>query len=98
MQTPDAFRAAHGDPTTWSAADFDGYEHTLKAASPVFADAIAAGRVVFGRHAEGDQVVADLVSAEDLAQHRDAGALRPLVVGTGRSGTDLAVLFAPAAG
>lgn len=95
MQTPDAFRAAHGDVTTWSAADFDGYEHTLEAASPAFAEAIATGRFVLGRHAEGDQVVVDLATAEDLAQHRDTGTLHPLIGGTARSGkTDQAVLFA----
>jgi hypothetical protein len=101
MQTPDAFRAAHGDVTTWSAADFDGYEHTLEVASPAFADAIATGWFVLGRHAEGDKVVVDLATAEDLAQHRDAGTLHPLIGGTGliggsaRSGkTDQAVLFA----
>ncbi len=44
--TPDAFRSAHGDSTTWSAADFEGYEHMLEAASPVYAAAAASGRII----------------------------------------------------
>lgn len=58
--TPDAFRSAHGDSTTWSAADFEGYEHMLEAASPVYAAAAASGRIIVGRHAEGSKVVTDL--------------------------------------
>ncbi|MFK8851349.1 hypothetical protein [Streptomyces sp. Ac-502] len=60
MQTPDAFRSVHGDSTTWSAADFETYEHTLEAASPVYAAAAASGRIIVGRHVEGSKVVADL--------------------------------------
>ncbi|OIJ95400.1 hypothetical protein [Streptomyces colonosanans] len=87
MQTPDAFRAAHGDATTWSPADFDGYEHTLEATNPAYTEAIATGRFVFGCHAEGDQVVVDLATAEDLAQHHQtADTLQLLFGGTTGSG------------
>ncbi len=95
MQTPDSFRAAHGDITTWSAADFEGYEHTVEAASPAFAEAIATGRFVIGRHAEDGQVVDDLATVEDLAQHREASTLRPFIVGTPNRGkTSVAALRA----
>ncbi len=78
MQTPDAFRSAHGDITTWSAADFEGYEHTLEAASPVYAEAAASDRIIIGRHAEGSKVVTDL-------------ALRPFMAGTTGTGKNPAV-------
>jgi hypothetical protein len=95
MQTPDDFRAAHGDVITWSTADFEGYEHALEAASPAFADAIATGRLILGRHAERDQVVVDLATAEDLAQHFKTGALQPLLIGgtSGSGETDQAALL-----
>ncbi|CAM5524565.1 MULTISPECIES: hypothetical protein [Streptomyces] len=79
--TPDAFRSAHGDSTTWSAADFEGYEHMLEAASPVYAAAAASDRIIVGRHAEGSKVVADL-------------ALRPFMAGTTGSGKNPAVSVA----
>lgn len=86
MQTPDSFRAAHGDVTTWSAAEIEGYEHSVEAASPAFAEAIATKRFVLGRHVEGGQVVVDLATAEDLAQRREAGTLHVLIGGTTGSG------------
>jgi hypothetical protein len=86
MQTPDSFRAVHGDVTTWSTAEIEGYQHTVEAASPAFAEAIATNRFILGRHAEGGQVVVDLATAEDLAQHIKSGMLHPLIGGTSRSG------------
>jgi hypothetical protein len=82
MQTPDSFRTAHGDVTTWSAAEIEGYEHTVEAAFPAFAEAFATNRFVLGRHVEGGQVVVDLATAEDLAQRCEAGALHHFVGGT----------------
>ncbi|WP_432158767.1 hypothetical protein [Streptomyces sp. bgisy153] len=86
MQTPEAFRAAHGDVTTWSSADIESYEHALEAASPAYAEAIASGRFVLGRNVAGGEVVVELGTAEDLAQHFKAGALQSLIGGTTRSG------------
>ncbi|WP_331736940.1 hypothetical protein OG426_55700 (plasmid) [Streptomyces canus] len=86
MQTPDSFRAAHGDVTTWSTAEIESYEHTVEAASPAFAEAVATNRFVLGRHFEGGRVVVDLATAEDLAQRREAGALHHFVGGTRGSG------------
>ncbi|MGW2826386.1 hypothetical protein ACWC24_36185 [Streptomyces sp. NPDC001443] len=86
MQTPDAFRAAHGDVTTWSSADIESYEHALEAASPAYAEAISSGRFVLGRNVAGGEVVIELGTAEDLAQHFNAGPMQPLLGGTTRSG------------
>lgn len=70
MQTPDSYRSAHGDITTWSTADIEGYEHTVEAVTPAYAEAIASGRYVIGRHAQGDQVVVDFAAPEDMAHRR----------------------------
>ncbi|MGW0653736.1 hypothetical protein ACWD4T_33980 [Streptomyces umbrinus] len=88
MQTPDAFRSAHGDFTTWSPADFDNYEYALEAANPGFQEAVATGRFVLGRRrASGGEVVVELRTAEELAQHIPAGPHRlPFIGGTSRSG------------
>jgi hypothetical protein len=87
MQTPDAFRDAYGDVTTWSSADIESYEHALEAASPAYAEAIASGRFVLGRNVAGGEVVIELGTAEDLAQHFKASPLQPLLIGgTTRSG------------
>ena len=87
MQTPDAFRAAHGDVTTWSSADIESYEDALEAASPAYAEAISSGRFVLGRNVAGGEVVVELGTAEDLAQHFKTSALQPLLIGgTSRSG------------
>ncbi|MFM9812820.1 hypothetical protein ACKI16_30435 [Streptomyces scabiei] len=84
--SPDAFRAAHGDITTWSSADIESYEHALEAASPAYQEAVATGLFVLGRHAAGGEVVVELGTAEDLAQHIPAGPLQPLLIG-GTSGS-----------
>ncbi|MFE3865982.1 hypothetical protein ACFXPT_37030 [Streptomyces goshikiensis] len=71
--TPGGLGAQPGDITTWSAADFDGYEHVLEAANPAFARAAATGTFVIGLHAEGSEVVVDLGTADDLARRIAAG-------------------------
>ncbi|MFE3413104.1 hypothetical protein ACFXMT_33725 [Streptomyces mirabilis] len=81
MQTPDAFRVAHGDVIIWSSADIESYEHTLEAASPAYAEVIASGRFVLGRNVAGGEVVVELATAEDLAQHIQADPLQPLLIG-----------------
>ncbi|WP_392900795.1 hypothetical protein [Streptomyces sp. LN699] len=70
---PGGLGAQPGDITTWSAADFDGYEHVLEAANPAFAQAAATGTFVIGLHAEGTEVVVDLGTADALARRIAAG-------------------------
>ncbi|MGW3148859.1 hypothetical protein ACWDG1_30120 [Streptomyces sp. NPDC001177] len=84
--TPDAFRGGHGDVTTWSSADIESDEHTVEAASPAYQEAVATGRFVLGRRVTGGEVVVELGTAEDLAQHIQAGTLQPPIGGTTRYG------------
>jgi hypothetical protein len=56
----------HGDPTTWTAADFDSYENALETSNPTYAKAAASGRYVLGRHAEGTRTVIDLATPSEL--------------------------------
>ena len=84
------FRAQHGDPTTWSSADFDSYETAVSTTNPVFAQAAAAGEFVYGRHDENGRTVVDLMTADELAEqldaHRAAAVHHLLLGGTTRSG------------
>ncbi|MEU6979592.1 hypothetical protein [Streptomyces sp. NPDC046371] len=75
------FRAQHGDPSTWSPADFDTYETEAELANPVFAEAAATDRYVLGRHDENGRVVVDLATAEELAEHRPTGPVPHLLLG-----------------
>jgi hypothetical protein len=86
-------RAKRDDVTTWSAADIEGFEYTLEAASPAYAEARSTGGFVLGRHAAGGEVVVDLGTTEDLAQRIKAGTLQPLIGGTLRSGKASAALL-----
>ncbi|MEW2467899.1 hypothetical protein AB0919_23185 [Streptomyces sp. NPDC046994] len=86
MLTPDAFRAAHGDSTTWSNTEIERYEDALEAASPAYQAAAASGRFVLGRHAAGGDVVVEVGTREDLTQHIEAGALAATIGGTSSSG------------
>lgn len=65
------FRAAHGDPTTWTTADFADYETAAELAHPAFTAAAATGRYVYGRHADGDHTVVDLITPDQLASRLD---------------------------
>ncbi|MFJ9810690.1 hypothetical protein ACIRTB_20925 [Streptomyces sp. NPDC101158] len=76
------FRAANGDPTTWSPADFDTYETTAQLENPAFAEAATTGQFVLGLHDENGHVVVDLATADEMATHHMAGTIRSLIGGT----------------
>lgn len=91
--TPATFRFEHGDISTWSAADIEGYEHLVEGADPAIATAVETGTFVIGRHAEGNTVVVDVATADELAQ-RTAGIVHALIGGTPGSGkSSAAALF-----
>ncbi|MFB7428745.1 hypothetical protein ACFC0K_36285 [Streptomyces hydrogenans] len=71
MQTPDDFRAEHGDPATWDAAEFDAYEYLVEAAQPAFVAAAATGLYVYGRSLQHGQVAVAVVTSEYLAWRRE---------------------------
>ncbi|MFE3933272.1 hypothetical protein ACFXPJ_05590 [Streptomyces goshikiensis] len=75
--TPGGLGAQPGDITTWSAADFDGYEHVLEAANPAFARAAATGTFVIGLHAEGSEVGGGGGGARPLARPPGRGGGPP---------------------
>jgi DNA-directed RNA polymerase specialized sigma24 family protein len=69
------FRAERGGSATWSSADIESFENILECADPVIARAVRTGVVVFGRHADGDEVVVDLCTVAEL----EAGRARTAV-------------------
>ncbi|KIF72755.1 hypothetical protein QR77_41475 [Streptomyces sp. 150FB] len=60
------FHVEHGECSTRPSADIETYEHLVEGAHPAIAHAFHTDLVVVGRHAEADQVVVDLRTAEEL--------------------------------
>ncbi|MFC9734301.1 hypothetical protein ACFWGM_37540 [Streptomyces roseolus] len=89
MQTPESFRAEHGDPATWTAEDFDTYEYVAEADDPAFAAAAVTGLKVYGRSREHGRTAVAVVTADYLAWRRENSTLHALLGGgTGSGKTD----------
>ncbi|WP_370424320.1 hypothetical protein AB8O64_36830 (plasmid) [Streptomyces sp. QH1-20] len=65
--TPAQFRNQHGDSDTWSAADFESYEHLVEAADPDLTRATRDRLIIIGRHVHGGRVVVGLATVPLLA-------------------------------
>ncbi|MFF6794312.1 hypothetical protein ACFY9C_35180 [Streptomyces filamentosus] len=99
MQTPESFRAEHGDCTTWTAEEFDAYEYVVEADDPAFVAATATGLKVYGRSRQHGRIAVTAVTADYLVWRRENSALHALLgggKGSGKSRTDLPAFFEPA--
>ncbi|MFH9959020.1 hypothetical protein ACH4OX_33055 [Streptomyces roseolus] len=88
MQTPESFRAEHGDPTTWTAENFDTYAGLAEGDDPAFVAAAVTGLKVFGCSRRGDRTAVTVVTADYLAWRRENSVRALLGPGTGKGKTD----------